>query len=60
MNFLRRAQIMYERRPEKIRQEVEQKAADNYTLTMFYLAQVALGLPAKRLRASEVRLGTAA
>lgn len=39
MNYLRRAQIMFEKRPDSVRQACEQKAADNYTLTMFYLAQ---------------------
>jgi len=39
MNYLRRAQIMYEQRPKAVRDEVEQRAADNFTLTMFYLAQ---------------------
>lgn len=41
MNYLRRAQIMFENRPDCVRQDpnYNQRSADNYTLTMFYLAQ---------------------
>lgn len=39
MNFLRRAQIMFLNRPQAVRDQQEQRAEDNYTLTMFFLAQ---------------------
>merc|ERR1719357_1027038 len=51
MNFLRRAQIMFERRPEPVRQSHEQQAASNHTLTIFYLAQAYAGLQKSSLSA---------
>lgn len=39
MNFLRRAQIMYLHRPQEVIDTCDASANNNYTLTMFYLAQ---------------------
>eukprot|EP00927_Polykrikos_kofoidii_P023284 TRINITY_DN21501_c0_g1_i1.p1 TRINITY_DN21501_c0_g1~~TRINITY_DN21501_c0_g1_i1.p1 ORF type:complete len:774 (-),score=146.88 TRINITY_DN21501_c0_g1_i1:43-2319(-) len=39
MNYLRRSQIMFMKRPAAVTLECEEKAKNNYTLTMFYLAQ---------------------
>ncbi|CAE6920212.1 unnamed protein product [Symbiodinium natans] len=39
MNFLRRAQVMYSRRPQAVRDACEERCENNYTMTMFYLAQ---------------------
>lgn len=39
MNFLRRAQIMYMNQPEEVKKAEGSRIEDNYTLTMFYLAQ---------------------
>jgi len=39
MNFLRRAQIMFLNRPDSVREAEAARSEDNYTLTMFYLAQ---------------------
>eukprot|EP00930_Biecheleria_cincta_P004222 TRINITY_DN105120_c0_g1_i1.p1 TRINITY_DN105120_c0_g1~~TRINITY_DN105120_c0_g1_i1.p1 ORF type:complete len:712 (+),score=147.81 TRINITY_DN105120_c0_g1_i1:31-2136(+) len=52
MNFLRRAQIMYVNRPQAVRESCEQRCENNYTLTMFYLAQAygALQKPALSAR----------
>jgi len=44
MNFLRRAQIMYLNRPQAVKDTCEDQAENNYTLTMFYLAQAYGGL----------------
>lgn len=52
MNFLRRAQIMFTKRPQAVKDSIEQRADDNFTLTMFYLAQAygALQKPALSAR----------
>jgi hypothetical protein len=44
MNFLRRAQIMFLNRPQAVRDTCDAQAENNYTLTMFYLAQAYGGL----------------
>ncbi|CAE7911230.1 unnamed protein product [Symbiodinium necroappetens] len=52
MNFLRRAQVMYMRRPQHVRDACEERCENNYTMTMFYLAQAygALQKPALSAR----------
>ncbi|CAE7228269.1 KIFBP [Symbiodinium sp. CCMP2592] len=52
MNFLRRAQVMYMRRPQHVRDVCEERCENNYTMTMFYLAQAygALQKPALSAR----------
>jgi len=52
MNFLRRAQVMYVRRPQHVRDVCEERCENNYTMTMFYLAQAygALQKPALSAR----------
>ncbi|CAK8998388.1 unnamed protein product [Durusdinium trenchii] len=39
MNFLRRAQVMYHQRPDAVRESCEERCENNYTMTMFFLAQ---------------------
>ncbi|CAJ1422020.1 unnamed protein product, partial [Effrenium voratum] len=39
MNFLRRAQVMYQKRPQAVRDQCEDRCENNYTMTMFFLAQ---------------------
>ena len=34
MNFLRRAQVMYMRRPQSVRDAFEERCENNYTMTM--------------------------
>eukprot|EP00931_Biecheleriopsis_adriatica_P104369 TRINITY_DN79050_c0_g1_i1.p1 TRINITY_DN79050_c0_g1~~TRINITY_DN79050_c0_g1_i1.p1 ORF type:complete len:702 (+),score=166.97 TRINITY_DN79050_c0_g1_i1:48-2153(+) len=52
MNFLRRAQVMYVNRPQTVREVCEARCENNYTMTMFYLAQAygALQKPALSAR----------
>lgn len=51
MNFLRRAQIMFLNRPAAVRETHDEQADNNYTLTMFYLAQAYGGLQKPALSA---------
>lgn len=52
MNFLRRAQVMYHQRPQAVKDVCEERCENNYTMTMFYLAQAygALQKPALSAR----------
>ena len=34
MNFLRRAQVMYQKRPQAVRDQCEDRCENNYTMTM--------------------------